>query len=153
MDTAVLIAIIGAGGAIIGALIRAYAYEWKTLLSGRAGLHSDLVGPWNCSWTVTKGAETVREIVDVVNIARVWGETFRGGGASAQTGGYKFRGRISRSLLVTLHYEGVDSRQPLGGVVILKLNPTRRSMTGYWYQYQPDESIIGGRTTWEKSSL
>src|SRR2546427_3308599 len=141
MDTTVIAALIGAAGAVGGAVVKAVTPELKPLLTGKARANSDLVHRWNCRWSARpeNGGDNID---DVVTISKVWGEKFWGQGINAQYGGYVITGRISRSSLVTLHYTGVDQRQPLGGVVIMKLNATREEMNGYWYEYGREEKIV-----------
>jgi hypothetical protein len=151
MDSTVIAAIIGAGGAIVVAVVTAFAPELKILLAGKARTNSDLIGKWNCTWHVRRESGENNTINDVVKISKVWGENLWAPGVNTVSGDYKITGRVSRSYLVTLHYEGDGRRQPLGGVVILKLNSTRDSMNGYWYQYGLEERIVGGSTTWTKA--
>jgi hypothetical protein len=66
-------------------------------------------------------------------------------------GDYTISGGLSRSNLVTLNYEGHGRRQPIGGVIILKLTLTRDRMEGQWWEYNTGEEFIGGSTTWKKA--
>ena len=151
MELTIKVAIIGAVGAIVAAAIGALAPEIKALLTGKVRTNSDLVGKWSCGWTVEQKTDEPH-IDDIVQVSRVWGEKLWARGVNTKYGDYKITGRVSRSLLVTLHYEGLEQRQPLGGVVIMKLNAMRNEMNGRWYEYGRDEKIVGGPTTWKKAS-
>jgi hypothetical protein len=147
MDDTTGKAVIAAISAIVGAIAKELAPELKPLLLGKARMNSDLIGKWNCTWSVK---EDSKEIPDKVEISRVWGEKIWAIGINTAYGDYRIVGRVSKSSLVTLHYEGVERRQPLGGVVILKLNAMRTEMTGSWYEYGRRERIIAGDTTWNR---
>ena len=153
MDSSVQAAIVGAVGGVIGVVVKSFTPELKGLLLGKAKTNSDLVGTWECIWSLAQktGEDKETEIQDRVKISRVRGEELWATGINTKYGDYKLTGRVSRSSLVTFHYEGVDQRQPLGGVVILKLNATRNEMTGRWYEYGKEEKIVGGRTVWKKT--
>lgn len=151
MDTTIVAAIIGAAGAVIGAALKTVAPELRLLVTGRLRTNADLLGTWKCTWTVSPDARA-KYIDDIVTISKVRGEEFWAKATNTQYGAYKLRGRISRSSLVTLHYESVQQRQTLGGVVIMKLNATRDAMNGYWYEYGREEKIVGGATVWTKAS-
>ena len=152
MDATVGAAIIGALGVTVGATVSAFAPEIKALLTGRARTNSDLVGKWKCTWFVEHELGEQKSIADIVQVSRVWGEKLWARGVNTEYGDYEITGRVSRSSLVTLHYEGVELRQPLGGVVIMRLNATRNEMNGYWYEYGRKEKINGGPTVWQKAS-
>src|SRR5262245_30212036 len=135
MDPVVVAALIAAGAAIAGASLTAFASELRGLITGKVRVNADLCAKWRCTGylTPTTGAED--NIEDIVTIAKVRGEEFWGEATNTQYGGYKLKGRVSRSYLVTLHYQGIEQRQPLGGVVIMKLSATRDVMKGQWYEY------------------
>jgi hypothetical protein len=59
METTVTSAIIGASGAVLGAIAKTFAPELKLLLTGRITTNSDLVGDWNC--TLVRDARHWRE--------------------------------------------------------------------------------------------
>lgn len=152
MDTTIIVATIGTAGGVIGAVLNNFAPEIRLLITGRARANADLLSKWRCRWSVRRDTSAESYIDDVVTISKVRGEEFWGEATNTQYGAYKLRGRVSRSSLVTLHYEGVDQRQPLGGVVIMKLNATRDVMNGCWYEYGRGEKIVGGPTVWTKAS-
>ena len=151
MDSSVQVAIVAAVGGIIGAVVKALAPDLKVLLAGKARSNSDLIGTWDCAWFIrqTTGKEELA-YDDIIKISKVWGEKLSATGVNTKYGDYKITGRVSRSSLVTLHYEGDDERQSLGGVVIMKLRATRDEMNGYWYEYGTEEKIAGGRADWKK---
>ena len=142
MDPTVEAKIIGAAGVIIGAIVKAFAPDLKVLLTGKARTNSDLVGTWRCTWLVREQTGKETKIGDIVRISRVWGEKLWARGINTEYGDYKITGRVSRSSLVTLHYEGVERRQPRGGVLIMKLNAMREEMNGYWYEYGREEKSL-----------
>jgi hypothetical protein len=152
MDPAITAALIAAGAGIVGASVSAFAPELRLLIAGKVRANADLCAKWHCSWSGTPDAGADERIEDIVTIAKVRGEEFWGEATNTQYGGYKIKGRVSRSNLVTLHYEGLQLRQPLGGVVILKLSATRDVMRGHWYEYGREEEIVGGSTEWRKMS-
>ena len=152
MDATVTAAIVAGISGFLGVIAKTFAPEFKLLITGKAGTNSDLVGKWNCIWFVRQETGEEKEITDIVSISRVRGEEVWARGINTQYGDYKITGRLSRSSLVTLHYEGVEQRQPLGGVIIVKLNATREEMNGYWYEYGRKEKIVGGPTVWKKAS-
>lgn len=154
MDSTVIAAIIGAVTTVLVAIITAFASELKVLLAGKAQINADLAGKWRCTWLLGKdqGDYDKQQFEDLVKISKVLGEKISGAGVNNEYGNYKFAGRISRSSLVTLHYEGVEERQFLGGVIIMELNSTRTEMRGYWYEYGRERKIVGGTTVWQKLS-
>ena len=148
MDDTISKAMIAAISAIVGAIAKELAPLLPPLLSGNARMNFDLKGEWICTWVVNDDNPPT-EIPDKVDIFRVWGEKVWAKGTN-KVGNYRIAGRVSKSSLVTLHYEGIKQRQPLGGVVILKLNAMRTEMKGFWYEYGRRERIIGGPTAWNK---
>jgi len=152
MKTELAVALIGVAGTVAGALLNSFSAELKALAFGRLNRNKDLVGRWDCSW---EGADVTGKrfhIQDIVNIGKISGDRVRALADTPGVGGYRLEGRISQSSLVTLFYEGLADRRPLGGVVILKLNPIRNEMHGYWHEYGPEGAIIGGETQWKKSA-
>jgi hypothetical protein len=154
MDSTLIAAIIGAISTVVVAIVTAFASEIRELLTGNAQTNSDLVGKWKCTWLLDKelGDYDKQQFEDLVKISKAWGEEISGIGINNEYGDYKFNGRISRSLLVTLHYEGTEEKQFLGGVIIMELNVMRNEMRGYWYEYGRERKIIGGSTVWKKAS-
>jgi hypothetical protein len=155
MDPTLTAALIGLFGVLAGTLITIFSEELKSLVlrSGRA--NKDLLGRWRGTWCVTtKGKENLEQlpevITDVIIISKVVGERIVATANNTEYGDYTISGRVSRSNLVTLHYEGHGRRQPIGGVIILKLTPTRDKMEGQWWEYNTKEEFIGGGTTWTK---
>jgi hypothetical protein len=149
MDDTVTKVIIAAVSAIAGAIAKEIAPELKPLLFGKARVNSDLTGNWKAIWVV---GEDNKEIKDRVELFRVWGEQVWAKGINSDYGDYRISGRVSKSYVVTLKYEGVERRQPLGGVVIMKLSSMRNEMKGFWYEYGRRERIVGGPTTWTKEA-
>ena len=152
MDSTVLAAIFGAVGAIGGVVIKTFAPELRLLLLGKARTNSDLLGTWQCMWVVAQESGEDKRVTDIVEIEKAWGEEIVATGINTQYGDYKIKGRVSRSSLITLRYEGMKQRQPLGGVLILRLNATRDEMTGRWYEYGREEKIVGGSTVWARKA-
>ena len=154
MNSTVIAAIIGAVTTVLVAIVTAFASELKVLLAGNARINADLVGKWRCTWFLEKdqGDYDKQQFEDLAKISKVWGERILGNGVNNEYGDYKFAGRISRSSLITLHYEGAEEKQFLGGVIIMELNPTRNEMRGYWYEYGRERKIVGGTTVWQKLS-
>jgi hypothetical protein len=157
MADGVLTALIGLAGTVAGAFISAYSEELKALMQGRLKRDRDLCGNCECRWDATLpegGSPSKKEypIEDMVAIEAISAERIRAIGRTRGVGEYRLDGRISRSYLVTFFYQGIGSpRQPLGGVVILELNAGRNKLTGYWYEYDEDREIVGGKTVWTKS--
>lgn len=154
MDSTLIAAIIGAISTILVGIVTAFASELKELLIGNARINADLIGKWRCTWLLDKDQADYgkQQFEDLAKITKVWGEKIFGNGVNNEYGDYKFNGRISRSSLITLHYEGVEEKQFLGGVIIMELNPTRDEMRGYWYEYGRERKIVGGTTVWQKVS-
>jgi hypothetical protein len=157
MADGILTALIGLVGTVAGALIGVYSEELKAVAQGRLKRGSDLRSDWQCKWemmTFPKKGSSIKKtslIEDTVTIEKVSAERIWAIGRTHGVGAYRLEGRISQSNLVTFFYQGIDnSRQPLGGVVILELNPGRNKLTGYWYEYGEDGEIIGGKTEWNK---
>lgn len=149
MNPEVLTALIGLAGAVAGSIITAFSGEIKFALQGRLRRDSDLLGDWSCKWYV---APSDFEISDRVVVEKVAGEKIIARAQNTEYGNYELVGRLSKSSLLTMHYEGKGKRQPLGGVIILTLNPTRDRLNGYWYEYGPEGDIIGGKTEWVKTA-
>lgn len=138
------------GGAVCGAIAKEFAPDLRALVTGNAWTNSRLKGDWKCTWFETSETDEIT-MTDAVTVSRIWGERLWARGKNTEYGDYDITGRVSSSLLVTLHYKGVHNRQLLGGVVIMNLNPTWEKMTGYWYEYGREAKIVGGRTLWEKA--
>jgi len=149
MDSSVTTIFAAVAGAAAGAAVKASAPYLGEVVAGKVRINSKLVGEWRCTWICPPEAEE-EKIDDRVTISKVRGERLWGLGDNTKYGGYKITGRVSPSLLVTLHYEGLNERQPLGGVVIMELYPTWDKMKGKWYEYGRKRMIIGGSTSWEK---
>lgn len=154
MDGTVVAAIIAAVSTIIGAIVTAFASEIKDLVTGNAQTNADLIGKWRCTWLLEReqGDYGKQQFEDLAKVSKAWGERISGIGVNYEYSDYKFNGRISRSSLVTLHYEGTEEKQFLGGVVIMELNAARDEMRSYWYEYGRERKIIGGSTIWKKVS-
>jgi hypothetical protein len=142
-------ALIVASATVTAALIGVFASDLRLLLSGRARINADLLGQWNCTWIYQEN-EDYEEIQDVVTIIRTRGEQFTADAQNTKYGNYRISGRVSRSSLVTLFYEGEGSRQPIGGVAILELAPTRNKMQGYWHELNPERQFETGKVSWVK---
>jgi hypothetical protein len=149
MTDAETTAYITAGGAIVAAVITAYAADLRSVLSGRARANRDLLGKWDCAWTTTY-PRRADAITDVVDVQKIRGERITATAHTPVYGGYALTGRVTVSNLVTIHYEGYGERGLLGGVVILQLNATRTEMTGHWYEHTPERSFVGGTVIWRK---
>jgi hypothetical protein len=142
-------ALIIAFGTITAALIGVFASDLRLFLSGRAKINADLLGKWNCTW-IDEDNEDYEEIQDIVTIIRTRDEQFTADAQNTKYGNYRISGRVSRSSLVTLFYEGEGSRQPIGGVAILELAPTRKKMQGYWHELNPERQFETGKVSWVK---
>ena len=142
-------AIILASATISAALIGVFAPDLRLLITGRNRINADLRGKWKCLWIYENG-DDYEEINDIVILKSVRGERFTAYAQNTQYGNYRLSGRVSRSSLVTLYYEGEGPRQPIGGVVILDLSPTRDKMQGYWHELNPERQFEFGRVSWEK---
>lgn len=85
----ILKSLIGAGGAIIGALITVFAPVIIESVRGRR--YKWLVGEWKCRWTVTFPVAEEEEINDNVKIEKIAGENVYGTG-SGDEGSYRLKG-------------------------------------------------------------
>lgn len=154
MDTDIVIALIGLVGAIAGAAITAtittFGHEIISVITGQRGTNKDLLGRWKCQWT-TRGEKDV--IVDSVDLVKVAGERIKATANNAEYGNYVISGRVTPSGLITMHYEGQGDKRPLGGVVLLDLNASRRNAKGVWHELSASRKIVGGSTIWEKEPL
>jgi len=140
-------ALIGAAGTIAGALIAAYREWFIDVFRGRP--HKGLIGDWQCKWDVKIPAPE-ESIHDIVTIDKITAENVRGTGRTPDVGSYRLTGRLTDTNLMTLYYEGIESRRSLGGVAILHLDGDGNTMNGYWYEFRPDRKFIGGSTEWTK---
>jgi hypothetical protein len=158
MSDGVLAALIGLFGTVVAAVIGLFNENLRARILGRPKTDGDLLGYWECKWEVTipeDGSPIKKKkkfpIDDTVEFEKISAERIRAKGRTSGVGEYRLDGRISISSLVTFFYEGIGStRQPLGGVVILALNRSRNKLTGYWYEFDEDGKIIGGKTMWTK---
>jgi hypothetical protein len=159
MDAGISAALIGSGGAVLGAMITAFAPELVALLRKKSKASKLIDGEWICEWaydTATyKGLDQYKDKVinDNVVVDRVRGSQIH---ASSRTGKdrtiigeYVLRGEISYTNIVTLVYSGKE-KNGLVGTVILKLNFTQEEMQGYWVQINPEGNFVGGATRWTK---
>ena len=104
-----------------------------------------------CKWGFDPAIESKDQVLDdEVNITELRGEVIRLTARNNEWGDYILSGRISKSNVVTLTYEGTGNKQPLGGVVILELMPTRDEMRGRWIEYTSARHLVWGTTTWRK---
>lgn len=141
-------ALIGVGGAVAGTLITVYSDELKAIFMGRLKRNRDLLGDWDCTWTVDL-PERAPPYQDIVTINKVSGEAIRGVAYTRDVGPYRLSGRASESSRVTLFYEGLEGRRPLGGVIILELNAVRDEMRELWLEHHREGGLIGGATQWK----
>src|SRR6266567_1266200 len=149
MTTEVTVAVIGFAGAIAGAIIKTFSEELKSLALGRFNRNKDLLGDWECKWTI-ETPEKQHTISDTVTVHKVAGEKVSATAETPTIGRYRLAGRISESGLVTLTYGGQQDRRFLGGVVILKLNAGRDTLRGHWHECDKEGVFWGGDTTWQK---
>src|SRR5436190_5069019 len=107
-------ALIGFASAVAGALIKTYAEELKALVSGRFTTNKDLLGHWECVWTVDDPRKE-SDISDTVTVKNIAGEKIFADAHTPRVGSYRLVGRLSASYLVTFTYAGLAERHPLGG--------------------------------------
>lgn len=149
MGGEVIGSLIAGVAAIVGAVITAFSHEIKSLLLGKYGVNKDLKGRWKCQWTEHGEKD---EIVDSVKIVKVSGDKVSATATNAEYGDYAISGRISRSGMITMHYEGEGPKTPLGGVILLNLNATRSKAMGIWHEFSESGEIVGGLTMWTKEN-
>ena len=87
MDTAIIVAIIGAAGVVLGAALKTVAPELRLLVTGRVRANADLLSRWNCTWSFRPKSDRESPIDDVVVISKVRGEEFWGEGINTKYGG------------------------------------------------------------------
>lgn len=158
MDMDIIKTLITATGPIIGSVVTLYRDEIKAVVTGSVRSNSDLLGQWDGHWCVdwemrgSRAAQTkqTEEATDLVEIRRAIGDKIVASAKNPLAGSYRLVGRLSESLVLTLHYEGAGTLKPLGGVVLLELAPARETMAGYWMEYTENRGFIGGRTRWAK---
>jgi len=149
MPTEIAVALIGLVGVLAGGLIKTYSEELKEL--ARLSRNKDLLGDWECVWTIEK-PQKERDISDTVTIEKIAGEKLAASAHTPRIGRYRLTGRLSPSYLITFTYTGLAQRSPLGGVVILKLNEGRDAMRGYWHELDKDGVFWSGSTAWRKKA-
>ena len=150
MKTEITTALIGLAGVVCGALLKIFAEEIKPLFLGRSKTNRDLLGSWNCEWTID-APNPEPTISDSVQVTKVSGDKIAASAETPRVGKYSLSGRISASGLVTLSSSGADNRRFLGGVVIVKLNSARDTMRGHWNECDKEGVFWQGGTTWKKN--
>ncbi len=73
----------------------------------------------------------------------------KGSGSNAEFGQYRFSGTESR-FAATLSYGGERDQENLVGVVILVLTGEARTLSGVWWQYGADGTLMGDKVTWRR---
>jgi len=148
----IIASIIGLIGIILGALIKAFEDDLKTIFLGRNKQNQDLIGKWKCTWFVEDEIKGEKRLTaDMVVISKISGNKVIAKGENLQAGGYSLTGRISPAFVMTLIYHGDETADHvLGGVTILELNLTRNELHGYWHEFAADRQFYGGRTVWKK---
>ncbi len=150
MDSTVLAALIGLGGAVAGAVIITYGRDIGHAMFGSKEGDSDLVSEWNCNWYIdTEDSGEVLGISDVVKITSVRSKRIRGVGTNPETGEYVLEGTVSQHNVITVTFQ-CTAMHNLTGVAILQVNVLRKEMNGQWLQFGANETFFGGRTVWSK---
>lgn len=147
--TAIIAAIIGLIGVILGALIQAFAPQIRSIFFS----HKDapiFTGMWSCHWEITDPPDHtyLSPIEDVVEITKVVGNNIIGKATGPIHGSYVLEGRIS-PFSVTLLYYGVGTTINQNGVILLKRSDLSDEMYGSWYQYL-DNRLLIGTASWKK---
>lgn len=150
METEVVTALIGVGGAVVGGLLN--TPEFRALFKTRNGAGKDLLGEWLAEWFIDAGQPAAEAVVkDRILIRKIDGDDVTATGVSPLINEYKLTGLLSPSNVVTFHFQGTQKRT-MTGVVILQLNTLRDEMKGHWHQISPEGKFVGGRTTWKKGN-
>lgn len=149
MDTAILAAIIGAVGAILGALLQSYGKELFEALNVSSLKIPSLTGEWEATWYVTEGDEERIYVADIIDLNHRSGIHFKGLGYD-ERGNYKILGIFNSHGIITFSYDSGLTQYALVGGGILLPNATFNELSGYWHGYVQEEKIVGGRVIWKK---
>ncbi|MFP7754801.1 hypothetical protein ACLG6S_09130 [Thermodesulfobacteriota bacterium B35] len=150
MDTAIYAALIAFAGAIIGALIQAYADDLKRLFSSNKINNKDLIGKWDCIWNLEQSDDSHPDAVrDVLEIYKSSGSWITGRANTPEIGDWMLNGYFHRAGYLTFTFQGIGRNQ-LAGSGIVKLNIERNIFEGLWSQVDPQGIIVSGTTTWKK---
>lgn len=150
MDTAIYTSLIAFAGAIIGALIQAYADDLKILFSSNTSNNKDLIGNWDCIWNIENpGGSHPDAIKDVLEIYKSSGPRITGRANTPEIGDWMLNGYFQRAGYLTFTFQGIGRNQ-LTGSGIVKLNFERNIFEGLWNQVDPQGIIVIGTTIWKR---
>jgi hypothetical protein len=113
----------------------------------------DLMGRWKCTWEVGERRDKdYHTIEDQIHVKRVIDEQIFADGLNPKFGNYELIGRITPGGILTFYYQGDEKRHFSGGILILKLAiNSREEMTGFWYEFDADRQIYGGKVALTKT--
>lgn len=140
----VWVALIGAVGVVIGALIKTFGPGALRLIrrKGTYGLTARWTGEWIKDWP-TKRPQNLSDTITLVVNGK--GEVV-GDGAIPDMGEYKIVGRDSK-FCATLLFFGVQHPDSLAGTILLQKGVNPDLLKGVWSQLTFDDQLIGGRVT------
>lgn len=145
----ITVAVIGLIGVILGALLKIFSDELKTITLGRRKGSNEFLGHWKCAWSCDYGDKIRQSVEDRVEVTKAVGDRFFATGSN-MSGTYVMTGTIKNNDIILLSYPGDNLKDALGGVVILIADKKRSSMRGRWDEYSNKEAFRGGPTFWEK---
>ena len=149
-----VMALIGAGGAVVGAVAGALIQAFGPRLYERITQEhkSEPKAIYNAHFVTEFPESKRRKFDEVVSLTSLPGNKLAGRGSNRNRGQYRVVGEHSQFCDALIYYSIVNP-ELVAGVILVKHFPDTRNRSGKWAQLDRDGDLVGGAVEFEATEL